>query len=186
YSMGVQTVMLAAAEFGKKEIHKTVNGISRPLGDTELVTTILLIQLVAIGGALLMARLSKSWGNISVLILTVIVWICICAAAFFTRTEMQFYGLAVAVGLVMGGIQSMSRSTYAKLMPPTEDTASFFSFYDVTEKMAIVVGMFSFGFIEHITGNMRNAIFALAIFFLAGLVALLFAKGVAKQQVLHI
>ena len=177
YSMGVQTVMLAAAEFGSKEVKKQVKGewVNMEAGD--LITTILLIQLVAIAGAMLMAKLSKKLGNIRVLMLTVIIWISVCIGAYFTRTVMQFYMIAVVVGLVMGGIQSLSRSTYSRLMPETHDTASFFSFYDVTEKMAIVIGMFSFGLIEHITGNMRNAIIALIAFFIAGFLFLLWANA---------
>lgn len=182
YSMGVQTVMLAAAQFGKKEIYKIKDGVKIPMDTSDLIVTILLIQLVAIGGAMLMARLSKKFGNIKVLMLTVLLWIGICIGAYFTRTAMQFYVLAVMVGLVMGGIQSISRSTYSKLMPDTQDTASFFSFYDVTEKVAIVIGMFSFGFIEDITGNMRNSIFALTIFFAAGFIFLLRANSRGEQS----
>lgn len=182
YSMGVQTVMLAAAEFGKKEIYKIKDGVQVPMETSDLITTILLIQLVAIGGAMLMARLSKKFGNLKVLMLTVLIWIGICIAAYYTRTATQFYFLAVMVGLVMGGIQSISRSTYSKLMPETRDTASFFSFYDVTEKIAIVIGMFSFGFIEHITGNMRNSIFALTVFFVIGFIFLLLANVKGKQS----
>jgi MFS transporter, UMF1 family len=194
YSMGVQTVMLAAAEFGKKEIYKVlpvyemrdgVQVLLKPgvgMETSDLIVTILLIQLVAIGGAMLMARLSKKFGNIKVLMLTVLIWVGICITAYYTRTAMQFYGLAVMVGLVMGGIQSISRSTYSKLMPETRDTASFFSFYDVTEKIAIVIGMFSFGFIEHITGNMRNSIFALTGFFAVGFIFLLVANRRGKQS----
>lgn len=181
YSMGVQTVMLAAAEFGKKEVYKIENGVQVPMATSDLIITILLIQLVAIGGAMLMARLSKMIGNIKVLMLTVLLWIGICILAYYTRTAMQFYMLAVLVGLVMGGIQSLSRSTYSKLMPETRDTASFFSFYDVTEKIAIVIGMFSFGFIEHLTGNMRNSIFALTIFFMLGFIFLIRAGLKGKQ-----
>lgn len=181
YSMGVQTVMLAAAEFGKKEIYKMKDGVKVPMETSDLIVTILLIQLVAIAGAMLMARISKMIGNIKVLMLTVLLWIAICIIAYYTRTAMQFYLVAVLVGLVMGGIQSISRSTYSKLMPETKDTASFFSFYDVTEKIAIVIGMFSFGFIEHITGNMRNSIFALTIFFLFGFIFLLAANSRRKH-----
>lgn len=181
YSMGVQTVMLAAAEFGKKEVYKIKDGVKVPMETQDLIITILLIQLVAIGGAMLMARLSKAIGNIKVLLLTVLLWIAICIIAYYTYTATQFYLLAVMVGLVMGGIQSISRSTYSKLMPETKDTASFFSFYDVTEKIAIVIGMFSFGLIEHITGNMRNSIFALTIFFAAGFIFLLRANLKRKQ-----
>ncbi len=111
----------------------------------------------------------------------VLIWIGICIIAYFITTEMEFYVVAVLVGLVMGGIQSLSRSTYAKLMPPTEDTASFFSFYDVTEKVAIVIGMFSFGFVQQITGNMRNSIIALILFFIIGFVILFFALQKQKM-----
>lgn len=186
YSMGVQTVMLAAAEFGSKEVKKEVDGKWVNMEAQDLIVTILLIQLVAIAGAMLMARLSKKIGNIKVLMITVLLWIGICAAAYFTRTAMQFYGIAVMVGLVMGGIQSISRSTYSKLMPETKDTASFFSFYDVTEKIAIVIGMFSFGFIEHLTGNMRNSIFALTVFFIIGFVFLIVANRRSKVSVLQV
>ncbi len=181
YSMGVQTVMLAAAEFGSKEVKKEVNGKWVNMEAQDLIITILLIQLVAIAGAMLMARLSKKIGNLKVLMITVMLWIGICIFAYVTYTAVQFYVLAVLVGLVMGGIQSLSRSTYAKLMPETKDTASFFSFYDVTEKVAIVIGMFSFGFIEHLTGNMRNSIIALTVFFIAGFITLIVANGRARK-----
>ncbi len=171
YSMGVQTVMLAATLFGSKELH---------LKTPQLITVILIIQLVAIAGAYLMARLSKSFGNLKVLLLVVCIWIGVCVYAYFITSAMQFYIIAVVVGLVMGGIQSLSRSTYAKLMPETRDTASFFSFYDVTEKIAIVIGMFSFGFIEQLTGSMRNSILALFVFFAIGAALLYLAIRKAK------
>jgi len=163
YSMGVQTVMLAATLFASQEIR---------LPESKLIISLLIIQIVAIAGAYIMAKLSDKFGNIKVLMFTVSLWIGICVSAYYTTTEIQFYILATVVGLVMGGIQSLSRSTYSKIMPPTHDTASFFSFYDVTEKVAIVIGMFSFGFVHEITGNMRNAIFALIVFFLLGLIFL--------------
>lgn len=166
YSMGVQTVMLAATIFGSKELK---------MDTTQLIATILVIQLVAIAGAYLMARLSERFGNLKVLIFVVLVWIAVCIAAYFTTTAVQFYGIAAVVGLIMGGIQSLSRSTYSKLMPPTHDTASFFSFYDVTEKVAIVFGMLSFGLIEDLTGTMRNSILALIVFFAIGAIVLYFA-----------
>ncbi|MBB1284829.1 MFS transporter [Flavisolibacter sp. BT320] len=166
YNMGVQTVMLAATNFGSKVFN---------LPSTNLIITIVLIQLVAIAGAHLMARLSEKFGNLPVLIGVVIFWIGICLAAYFMRSEYQFYGLAVAVGLVMGGIQALSRSTYSKLMPETEDTASFFSFYDVTEKIAIVIGLTAFGYIEELTNDMRNSVLSLVTFFCLGLLFLIFA-----------
>jgi len=166
YSMGVQTVMLAATLFGSKVLH---------LQTSELIATILIIQLVAIAGAYLMSKLSGLMGNLKVLSMVVVIWIAVCVGAYFTTGASGFYVLAAVVGLIMGGVQSLSRSTYSKLMPLTPDTTSFFSFYDVTEKVAIVIGMFSFGLIDHITGNMRNAILTLIVFFLAGLVLLLVA-----------
>jgi UMF1 family MFS transporter len=181
YSMGVMTVMLAAAEFAVKEIKMEVNGEWVNLGQTQLITIIILIQLVAVGGAILMARLSKIIGNIKVLILTVSLWIGICIAAYYTETANQFYLIAALVGLVMGGIQSMSRSTFSKMMPPTKDTASYFSFYNVAEKLAMALGLFSFGLIEHLTGNMRNSVFGLGIFFLIGLFFLLITLSKSKK-----
>jgi len=165
YSMGVQTVMLIAIDFGIKELK---------LENIKLIITAVIIQLVAIAGAFAMSRLSAVYGNIKVLIFTVLLWIGVCIAGYFMQTEMHFYIIASLVGLVMGGIQSLSRSTYSKMMPETKDTASFFSFYDVTEKLAIVIGLFSFGFIEGLTHNMRNSILALIIFFVLGLIFLVF------------
>jgi MFS transporter, UMF1 family len=163
YSMGVQTVLLVAIDFGIKILN---------LENVKLIITAVLLQLVAIAGALLMSRLSGRFGNIQVLIFTVLLWICACIGGYFIQTEMHFYIVASFVGLVMGGIQALSRATYAKLMPPTKDTTSFFSFYDVTEKLAIVIGLFSFGFIEGMTHNMRNSILVLIIFFVLGLLFL--------------
>ncbi len=173
YSMGVQTVMLAATLFGSKEMK---------LETTQLITTILIIQLVAIAGATLMARLSEKFGNLKVLFFVLFIWIGVCISAYYITTAVQFYIVGGVVGLVMGGIQSLSRSTYAKLMPETKDTASFFSFYDVTEKIAIVIGMFSFGYIEEATGSMRNSILALIGFFAAGAIILYLAIVKAKKE----
>lgn len=165
YSMGVQTIMLVAAGFGAKVLKMETSG---------LIEIILIIQIVAIGGATLMSRLSAMYGNVKVLILVVIIWVAACVAAYFITTIPQFYVLAIIVGLIMGGIQSMSRSTYSKYLPQDiPDTASFFSFYDVTEKLAIVGGMFSFAFIEELTGSMRNSALALCGFFIVGLILLL-------------
>ena len=172
YSMGVQTVMLVAIDFGIKELK---------LPDQKLIITAVIIQLVAIVGAIGMSRLSSKLGNIQVLILTVLLWIGVCIAGYFITTETHFYIIASLVGLVMGGIQSLSRSTYSKLMPDTKDTASFFSFYDVTEKLAIVIGLFTFGFIEGIS-SIRQSILSLVVFFVIGFIALWFAAN--KQNAL--
>ncbi len=173
YNMGVQTVMLAATNFGSKVLN---------LPSTNLILAVVTIQLVAIIGAFVMSRLSGRFGNLPVLIGVVIFWIFICVAGYMMQTAYHFYALAVAVGLVMGGIQSLSRSTYSKLMPVTKDTASFFSFYDVTEKIAIVIGLSSFGYIEELTGSMRNSVLALMIFFAMGLVFLFYALNTSKRS----
>lgn len=175
YNMGVQTVMLAAANFGTKVLN---------LPSTNLIITMVLIQLVAIAGAYLMSKLSGMFGNLQILIGVVIFWVAICVAAYYMQTEMHFYALAIAVGLVMGGIQSLSRSTYSKLMPVTKDTASFFSFYDVTEKIAIVIGLSAFGIIEEYTGNMRNSVLSLIVFFTMGLIGLISALYKQKKDTL--
>ncbi len=172
YSMGVQTVMLVAIDFGIKELK---------LEDTKLIITAVIIQLVAIAGALAMSKLSVKYGNIKVLLFTVLLWIGVCIAGYFITTEIHFYILASLVGLVMGGIQSLSRSTYSKLMPETKDTASFFSFYDVTEKLAIVIGLFSFGFIEGLT-NMRNSLLILIVFFALGMIFLMITQSAQKKH----
>lgn len=162
YSAGVQTVLYMASTFAEKELHFTTS---------ELIAIIIILQLVAIGGAYLFASFSKWKGNKFSLLTMLCVWILICVAAYTVVDKSQFYFVAAAVGLVMGGIQSLSRSTYSKLLPPgEEDTASFFSFYDVLEKSAIVLGTFSFGLIETMTGGMRNSVLALAAFFLIGII----------------
>jgi UMF1 family MFS transporter len=164
YSAGIQTVFLAATQFGAKELH---------LPTDKLIITIMIIQLVAIPGAIIISRASERFGNIQTLMAVVLVWIGACIGAYFTYTDIQFYILGAIVGLVMGGIQSLSRSTYSNLMPDTKETASFFSFYDVTEKIALVMGMFTFAFIEEQTikfGGMRNSVLALMVFFMIGFV----------------
>lgn len=167
YNMGVQTVMLAAALYGKSEL---------AIPTTNLIIAIVLIQLVAIPGAFLISRLSGMIGNIKALMFCVVFWIGLCVAGYLLPVHgiYEFYSLAAAVGFVMGGIQSLSRSTYSKLMPETKDTTSFFSFYDVTEKIAIVIGMLLFGYINELTGSQRNSVLTLVIYFAIGLVLLFY------------
>jgi UMF1 family MFS transporter len=172
--MGVQTVMLAAALYGKSELQ---------IPTTNLIIAIVLIQLVAVPGAFLISKLSSRIGNIRALMVCVTTWIGLCIAGYLLPAGgiNEFYALAAGVGFVMGGIQALSRSTYSKLMPPTRDTTSFFSFFDVTEKIAIVIGMFSFGYINELTGSQRNSVLALIIFFVLGLAGLMYTKAAAKR-----
>ncbi|KUF39024.1 MFS transporter [Myroides marinus] len=169
YSMAVQTVMVIAAYFGEKEI-AWENDTQRTTG---LILSILMIQIVAIAGAYLTSMLSKKIGNIYTLCVLNALWIIICLYAYTIVTPNEFYVAASFVGLVMGGIQSLSRSTYSKLLPETTDTTSFFSFYDVTEKLGIVLGMSMYGLVSDLTGKMQNAILFLIVFFAVGFVLLL-------------
>ncbi|MEQ8904837.1 MFS transporter [Ekhidna sp.] len=164
YNMGVQTVMYLAATFGSKELKMEAS---------KLIMTVLLIQFVAIAGSFLFAFLSKKRGNIQSLLVMIVIWIVCCLYAYFVNQEIEFFALAAVVGLVMGGIQSLSRATFSKIMPPdTVDTASFFSFYDVTYNLSIVFGTFVYGYIEQVTGSMRNSTLALASFFIIGIIFL--------------
>ena len=167
FIMAVQTVMLIATYFGATEIDWGSD--DKTMG---LIISILLIQLVAVVGAFITSRASEKFGNINTLIFLNGIWAILCAFAYFVHTPVEFYATAGFVGLVMGGIQSIARSTYSKLLPETKDTASFFSFYDVTEKVGIVIGMTIYGTVDLITGSMRNAIVFLGVFFVIGLILL--------------
>lgn len=168
YSMAVQTVMLVATYFGSQEILWESNEQST-IG---LIICILLIQIVAIIGAFTTSKASEKFGNLPTLIFINSIWFFLCIAAYFITLPIHFYIMAALVGLVMGGIQSLSRSTYSKFLPETEDTASFFSFYDVAEKIGIVIGMIIYGIIDQRYGSPRYAIVFLALFFFVGVLLL--------------
>tara|TARA_R110002051_G_scaffold5108_2_gene27335 strand:- start:2478 stop:3827 length:1350 start_codon:yes stop_codon:yes gene_type:complete len=176
YSMAVQTVMLIATYFGEEEIAWGTDS-ERTTG---LIISILVIQLVAILGATITARASEKYGNIKTLIVVNALWVCICIYAYFVITPIDFYIAAGCVGLVMGGIQALSRSTYSKYLPETKDTTSFFSFYDVAEKIGIVIGTFLYGFVAQLTGSMRSSIIFLGLFFLIGMFLLVRVKESKK------
>ena len=168
FSMAVQTIMLVAVYFGEEEI-AWGGDLEKKIG---LIVTILVIQIVAVVGAILTSRASSKFGNIKTLIGINIIWMSMCFYAYFMETPIQFYIGASLIGMVMGGIQSLARSTYSKFLPETDDTTSYFSFYDVAEKIGIVIGMMIFATIDQITGSMRNAILFLFVFFLAGIILL--------------
>lgn len=164
YNMGVQTVMYLAATFAADELK---------MESTSLILTVLIIQLIAIPGAFFFARLSKRRGNKLSISVMLVIWIMVCFAAYFVDSQYQFYALAAIVGLVMGGIQALSRATYSKLIPEdTEDTASYFSFFDVAFHLSTAFGTLSFGLIQQLTGSMRNSVIALALYFVVGLIIL--------------
>ncbi|MCU0368356.1 MAG: MFS transporter [Cyclobacteriaceae bacterium] len=173
YIMGVQTVMFMAASFGEKEIH---------LSMMQLIITILLLEYVGIAGAFLFAWISKKTGNILALIMAVAVWIGICIGSYFIQTATHFYIAGFCIGMVMGGIQSLSRSTYSKIIPKTENNAGYFSFFDVCEKLAMMCGLVMWGVLDNITGSMRNSIFALGIWFTIGLILLFFVHKTEQKS----
>ncbi|GAA3755248.1 MFS transporter [Flavobacterium ginsengiterrae] len=175
-SMAVQTVMLVATYFGAQEIQWE----TKEQSTIGLIVCILIIQLVAVVGAVLTSRASEKFGNVPTLIFINAIWAVFCALAFFITLPMHFYVMATVAGFVMGGIQALSRSTYSKLLPETEDTASFFSFYDVAEKIGIVIGMCVYGIIDQITGSPRAAIVILGIFFVT---AIFLLRRVHKKDV---
>ena len=177
YNSGVQTVMLLAVLFAKKEIAWPEGG-----GDTGLIVSILLIQILGAVGAFIMSRLSGIIGNIKTLAISVTIWVGICIAAFYIDTPVQFYVLAATVGLVMGGVQALSRSTYSKFLPETKDHASYFSFFDATEKIGIVVGTFSFGFLNDYFGSIRYSVISITLFFAIGLLMLFFVPRLKKAE----
>jgi UMF1 family MFS transporter len=172
YNAGVQAVMYLATLFGSKELELEAGA---------LIMTVLIIQLVAIGGAYLFARISKKKGNVYSLSIMIIIWVVVCVAAYFVQSQNQFFALAFVVGMIMGGIQSLSRATYSKLIPEnTIDHASYFSFYDVTYNVSLVIGTFAYGLVDHLTDSMRNSALALAVFFLVGI--MLLRKVVVTRQ----
>ena len=167
-SIGVQTIILMAAIFGSEELG---------LESTSLIITILVIQLVAILGASIFSRISKRYGNFKALKITILIWILVCFGAFSLHKDlpnvaMYFYALGGFLGMVLGAIQSLTRSTYSKLLPDTEDHATYFSFYDVTEKIAIVLGTFVYGLLFSLTDSMQWSVLCLAIFFVAAFIIL--------------
>jgi UMF1 family MFS transporter len=167
--MGVQTVMYVATIFGDEELK---------LESSALILTILLLQIVGILGAYLFSKLSERIGNTRALSWAVFIWMLICVGGYFVQAGWSFYALAAVIGLTMGAVQSLSRSTYSKIIPEnTPNTAAFFSFFDVTEKLSIVIGTAVFGVIAQVTGSMRNSILSLIVFFVLGLIFLLRLRG---------
>ena len=175
YNSGVQTVMYLATLFGTDVLH---------LESSKLILTILIIQLVGALGAWLFSKLSFNRGNQFAIVFMLVIWCGVCVGAYFITTEYQFYLLAAIVGMIMGGIQSLSRATYSKLIPEdTQDNASYFSFYDVTYNLSIVMGTFSYGLIDHLTGSMRNSALFLTVYFVLGMILLLSVKSADIRRV---
>jgi MFS transporter, UMF1 family len=167
YNMGVQTVMIMAVTFAAKSIIWE----SEAVREQSLIISILLIQFLGIAGAFIMSRLALRFGNLAIIRLTIVFWIILCICVWqFVYWPIQFFAVAASVGLIMGGIQSMSRSTYSKMLPETEDHASYFSFYDFSEKIGLTLGTVSFAFAEAGTGNIRNSVIPILVCFIIGFI----------------
>lgn len=170
YNMGVQTVMVVAVLFARNEI----TWPDEKSKTTSLIVSILIIQFVGVLGSFVFSRLSQLMGNLKALMIAILIWVFICAFTYFVvHLPTQFYIVAFLVGFVMGGIQALSRSTYSKYLPETEDHTSFFSFYDVMEKLGMIIGTVTFGVISEIVGGMRPAVLALVAYFVIGFLLLL-------------
>jgi UMF1 family MFS transporter len=181
YNMGVQTVLVVAVLFARNEINWGEGEEAEKAKTTSLIVSILLIQFVGILGSFFFSRLSAKVGNIKSLMLAILIWIFICSFTYsVVRLPVHFYIVAVLVGFVMGGIQALSRSTYSKFLPETDDHASFFSFYDVMEKLGMIAGTVSFGMISEAVGGMRPAVLALIAFFILGFIGLFFVPKTQK------
>ena len=186
YNMGVQTVMLVAVLFASKEIKWVADGEWWQTKQTGLIVSIILIQLIAVGGAYVMSKWSKKYGNLKTLMVAAVIWIICTIIAYLITLPQEFYLTAVLVGFVMGGTQSLSRSTYSKMLPPTEDSASYFSFFDVMEKVGLIFGPLMFGVLEGVFGNMRMSILMLMVFFIFGFLLLIKTRSVEKKSEVQI
>ena len=172
----MQTIILLAAVFGSKVLD---------LESSQLIMTILIIQFVAIAGSAVFARLSERTTNVFAILVGVTIWMLLCFAAYFVQNAGQFYVVGGVLGFVMGAVQSLSRSTYSKMLPKTEDHTTYFSFYDVMEKLATTIGMFSIGVLEAVTGDLRNSALALTVFFGIGLVQIFRLRSLEKKSAVN-
>ena len=168
FSCALQTIILIATYFGDEEI-LWKNGDEKTIG---LIVSMLIIQLIAILGAMLTATVSNKIGNIKTLIFLNLIWFLLCLGAYFVQYPIEFYIIAGFVGMVMGGTQALSRSTYSKLIPKTENTCSYFSFYQMSMILSVVLGTFMSGIVDQLTGSLRNSIIVFAVIFILGAILL--------------
>jgi len=182
YNMGVQTVMVVAVLFARNEIDWGTGEGAEKAKTTSLIISVLIIQFIGILGAYVFSKISGMIGNLKAIMMSILVWVFICVFTYLVvRLPFHFYIVAVLVGFVMGGVQSLSRSTYSKFLPVSEDNTSFFSFYDVMEKLGMIIGTASFGVISEMMGGMRQSVLALIVFFVIGFTGLFFIPKTTKN-----
>lgn len=184
FSMGVQTIMQMASLFGTKEVTRIDENGNEVVGlaDGQLIVAVLLVQVIAIPGAILFSYCSKRFSNLNTLKIALLMWAAVCIFAYtVVKTPITFYIAAGCIGFIMGGTQSLARSTYSKFLPVTNDSASYFSFFDVTEKVGLIIGLLSFGYLEGAFGSMRMSILSLIVFFIVGLILILIVPKKEKE-----
>ncbi len=184
FSMGVQTIMQMASLFGTKEVIRIDENGQEIVGlaSGQLIVAVLLVQVIAIPGAILFSYSSRKIGNLNTLKIALVMWAAICIFAYtIVRTPITFYIAAGCIGFIMGGTQALARSTYSKFLPVTNDSASYFSFFDVTEKVGLIIGLLSFGYLEGAFGSMRMSILSLITFFIVGLILVFIVPKKEKE-----
>lgn len=162
YNDGIHTVSTMATIYGTQELG---------LSTTVLMVTLLAVQIIAIGGALVFSRIANLLGTKRTIMLTLLLWSGVVTYAYFTQTATEFFLLGAVVGLVLGGSQALSRSFYGAMIPE-EASAEFYGFYSVFSKFSATFGPLTFAFIAQVTGNARLSIISLMVFFIVGLVLL--------------
>ena len=162
YNDGIHTVTSMATIYGTEELR---------LSTTALMVTLLLVQVVAIGGALVFSRIANRIGAKHAVMCALVLWSGVVTYGYFIHTATEFFVLGIIVGVVLGGTQALSRSFYGAMIPE-QASAEFYGFYSVFSKFSSIWGPVTFGFIKQITGSARLAIISLMIFFIVGLILL--------------
>ncbi|MFE4639675.1 MFS transporter [Streptomyces sp. NPDC056730] len=164
YNDGIQTVISQASVYGSEELG---------LDQTTLITAVLLVQILAVAGALGMGRMARSYGAKRTILGSLAVWTLILGAGYFlpSGAPAAFYALAAAIGLVLGGSQALSRSLFSHLVPSGKE-AEYFSAYEMSDRGLSWLGPLVFGLAFQLTGSYRDAIISLVIFFVLGFVLL--------------
>ncbi|MBK3576782.1 MFS transporter [Streptomyces sp. MBT65] len=164
YNDGIQTVISQASVYGSEEL-----GLSQ----STLITAVLMVQVLAVAGALGMGRLARTYGAKRTILGSLVAWTVTLAAGYFlpAGAPVWFFVLAAGIGLVLGGSQALSRSLFSHLVPPGKE-AEYFSAYEMSDRGMSWLGPLLFGVTYQLTGSYRDAIISLVVFFVVGFVLL--------------
>ena len=166
YNDGIQTVISMATIYGKDELK---------FPDRVLMATLLIIQFIAFFGALIFSKIAEITSAKKALMITLLMWSFVCVYAYLMTEAREFFILGIIVGLAMGGSQALSRSLYGSMIP-AEASAEFYGFYSVFSKFSAIWGPAIFGIIKQVSGSSRNSIVSLIVFFIVGLIMLMFVN----------